>query len=112
MNEIIFWFSNHKVRNYWLDKSIRCLEKHTVSIKYNRIESWIEFLNLKISFKVDFGKEWDCLAGNWDKNQYWVEELFDNIFEEFLFTFIFDNKPFEEIKEWLKFSFSDSLFKF
>lgn len=95
MKEIIFWFSSHKIRNYWLDYAVNSLQRYTVQIKYNKLESWIQFLNLKISFKANTRGEMD-LVGNWDKNQYWVEELFDNNFEEFFFTFIFDNKPFEE----------------
>lgn len=95
MKEIIFWFSNSKTRNYWLDYAITCCKKHTVDIKYHRMESWIKFLNLKISFKVNIDDTQD-LAGNWNKNQYWVEELFDNNFEEFFFTFLFQNKPFDE----------------
>ena len=94
MKEIIFWFSSHRLRNYWLDYVINCLKKHTVNIKYNKIQSWIDFLNLRISFKVNT-RETD-LTGYWDKNQYWVEDLFDNNFEEYFFTFIFDNKPFDK----------------
>lgn len=94
MKEIIFWFSSHRSRNYWLDYAINCLKKHTVIIKYNKIQSWIEFLNLRISFKVNTSET--NLAGYWDKNQYWVEDLFDNNFEEYFFTFIFDNKPFDK----------------
>ena len=94
MKEIIFWFSSHKMRNYWLDYAINCLERYTVSIKYNKLESWIHFLNLKISFKVYEGEK--SLTGQWDKNQYWVEDLFDNDFGEFFFTFIFENEPFKE----------------
>ena len=95
MKEIIFWFNTHNIRNYWFDYSLKCLAEHIVPITYNKLESWIQFLNLKISFKVNFRGDAD-LAGHWDKNQYWVEDLFDNDFEEFFFTFIFDNKPFEE----------------
>lgn len=94
MREIIFWFSSHKIRNYWFDYALACLERYTVPLKYYKLESWIQFLNLKISFKVNYRGEGD-LAGNWDKNQYWVEDLFDNNFEEFFFEFIFQNKPFE-----------------
>lgn len=94
MKEIIFWFSSHRSRNYWLDYAINCLKKYTVIIKYNKIQSWIEFLNLRILFKVNTSET--NLAGYWDKNQYWVEDLFDNNFEEYFFTFIFDNKPFDK----------------
>lgn len=94
MKEIIFWFSNHKIRNYWFDYAINDFKKHTVPIKYNKLGSWIEFFNLKISFKVNDREDLD-LIGLWDKNQYWVEDLFDNNFEEFFYTFIFKNKPFE-----------------
>lgn len=94
MKEIIFWFSTHKIRNYWFDHALDCLENHTVPLEYNKLESWVKFLNLKISFKVNY-REQEDLAGNWDKNQYWVEDLFDNDFEEYFFEFIFANKPFE-----------------
>lgn len=95
MKEIIFWFSNHKIRNYWLDYSLDFLKRYAIGIKYNKLESWMTFINLKIYFKVNDRDERD-LVGHWDKNQYWVEELFDNNFEEFFFSFIFQNKPFEE----------------
>lgn len=94
MKEIIFWFSTHKIRNYWLDYAVNRLQRYTVQIKYNKLESWIQFLNLKISFKVNHRGERD-LVGHWNKNQYWVEDLFDNNFEEYFFEFIFSNKPFE-----------------
>ena len=89
MKEIIFWFSNHRIRNYWLDYAIDYLKKHTVNIKYSKMQSWIDFLNLRILFKVDTRET--NLAGYWDKNQYWVEDLFDNNFEEFFLTFIKEN---------------------
>ena len=94
MKEIIFWFSNHRIRNYWLDYAIDYLKKHTVNIKYSKMQSSIDFLNLRILFKVNTSET--DLAGYWDKNQYWVEDLFDNNFEEYFFTFIFDNKPFDK----------------
>lgn len=89
MKEIIFWFSSHRLRNYWLDYAINCLKKHTVIIKYNKIQSWIEFLNLRILFKVNTSET--NLAGYWDKNQYWVEDLFDNNFECFFRELIKQN---------------------
>lgn len=89
MKEIIFWFSSHRLRNYWLDYAINCLKKHTVIIKYNKIQSWIEFLNLRILFKVNTSET--DLAGYWDKNQYWVEDLFDNNFECFFRELIKQN---------------------
>lgn len=98
MREIIFWFSSHKTRNYWLDYAVNHLKRYTVQIKYNKLESWIQFLNLKISFKINHRGERD-LVGHWNKNQYWVEDLFDNNFEEYFFEFIFANKPFEGEEE-------------
>ena len=89
MKEIIFWFSSHRLRNYWLDYAINCLKKHTVIIKYNKIQSWIDFLNLRILFKVNTSET--DLAGYWDKNQYWVEDLFDNNFECFFRELIKQN---------------------
>lgn len=95
MKEIIFWFDSHQARNYWLDYAIDCLKQYTVETKHSKLKSWIQFFNLKISFKVNNKGEQD-LVGNWDKNQYWVEDLFENDFEEYFFTFVFDNKPFEK----------------
>lgn len=97
MREIIFWFSTHKIRNYWFEYALACLERYAVPLKYYKLESWIQFLNLKISFKVNY-REQEDLSGNWDKNQYWVEDLFDNNFEEYFFEFIFQNKPFEGVE--------------
>ena len=67
MKEIIFWFDNHKIRNYWLDYAIDYLKKHKVNTRETN------------------------LAVYWDINQYWVEDLFDNNFEEFFLTFIKEN---------------------
>lgn len=94
MKEIIFWFSTSKIRDYWFNYALRKLERYSVEIKCNKIARWMKFLNLKITFKADYmwGQE---SAGNWDKNQYWVEDLFDNNFEEFFFELVFQNKPFE-----------------
>ena len=93
MKEIIFWFSNHKIRNYWLDYAIDYCNKRGLHIKYNKINSNIEILGLKILFRVDVTDK-QSLIGNWDKNQYWVEDLFDNNFEEFFITFIKENLSF------------------
>lgn len=101
MKEIIFWFSSHKTRNYWLDYAVDYLKRYIVPLKYNKIESWIDFLNLRILFKANTRGEMD-LAGHWDKNQYWVEDLFDNEFKEFFFTIIFENKPFIEMSDILE----------
>lgn len=91
MKEIIFWFSSHKVRNYWLNYAISYLKAHNIlNMQYSKIESWIKIADLKISFKVNNNGEKD-LIGLWNINQYWVEQLFDNDFEEFFLTFIFDN---------------------
>lgn len=97
MKEIIFWFSSNKIRKYWFDYALSYLEKHTVPIKCNKRDYWLQFLNLKIFFKANNREDLD-LIGLWNVNQYWVEDLFDNNFEEFFFTFVFDNKPFEEEK--------------
>lgn len=95
MKEIIFWFSNHKIMNHWLNYAINYFKDLGLKIEYNKIENWIKFFHLKISFKVNTRGEMD-LTGHWNKNQYWVEDLFDNEFKEFFFTIIFENKPFEE----------------
>lgn len=94
MKEIIFWFSTSKIRDYWFNYALRKLERYSVEIKCNKIARWMKFLNLKITFKVNCNEERD-LIGFWDKNQYWVEELFENDFEEFFFELVFQNKPFE-----------------
>lgn len=93
MREIIFWFNTSKRMNYWLDYAINHCKTLGIMVKYNKVEKWIKFFCLKISFKANTRGEMD-LTGHWDKNQYWVEELFDNNFHEFFFTFIFQNKPF------------------
>lgn len=99
MKEIIFWFTNHQRMNYWLNYAVNFCKDLGLKITYNKIENWIKFFHLKISFKVNARDERD-LIGNWDKNQYWVEDLFDNCFSEFFLTFIFDNKPFvNKLKE-------------
>lgn len=94
MREIIFWFSDNKRKNYWLNYAFNHCKRYTVNVKCNKVESYIIFLNLKISFKVNTNDTTD-LAGRWHIKQYWVEDLFDNNFEEFFFTFIFDNEPFK-----------------
>ena len=53
------------------------------------MQSWIDFLNLRILFKVNTRET--NLAVYLDINQYWVEDLFDNNFEEFFLTFIKEN---------------------
>lgn len=91
MKEIIFWFSNHKIRKYWLDYSIGyCKRVFSFQDYFNRLESWIKIADLKISFKVNDRGDID-LAGYWDKNQYWVEDLFDNNFEEFFKELVKEN---------------------
>ena len=87
--EIIFWFSNHQIKNYWLDYSIVYWGKkfsYDTVFKYNRMKDWIQIGNLKILFKVDLEtipyRAWG------DTNQYWVEELFDNNFEEFFMSIV------------------------
>lgn len=97
MIEIIFWFSSHKIRNYWLDYAIDYCHKKGLDIQCNNIESWIEILEVRILFRVDIADE-QSLAGDWDKNQYWVEDLFDNNFEEFFITFIKKIYHFKEKK--------------
>lgn len=87
--EIIFWFSSHKIKNYWLEYAIHyCKEKfHFNAIWYNRIKDWIQIGNLKILFKVD--DKFHCNGiGLGNVNQYWAEELFDNNFEEFFISII------------------------
>lgn len=90
MKEIIFWFSSHKIRNFWLDYTIMYLKAHFLNTQCNKMENWIRVAGLKILFKVNNNGEND-LVGLWDINQYWVEELFDNDFQEFFLTFVFDN---------------------
>lgn len=101
MKEIIFWFSNHRIMNYWLNYAINYCKDLGLKIEYNKIENWIKFFKLKILFKANTRGEMD-LVGHWDKNQYWVEDLFDNEFKEFFFTIIFENKPFIEMSDILE----------
>ncbi len=102
MKEIIFWFSNHHIKNYWLDYAIEyCKNKFDKAMKYegniiryNRIEDWIQIGDLKILFKVDLGAR--SYIGWGDTNQYWVEELFNNNFEEFFMTCVKENMKNEK----------------
>lgn len=89
MREIIFWFSNHHFKNYWLEYAIDFWGErfaYYVDFHYNKIEDWIQIGDLKILFKVDLGSR--SYIGWGDTNQYWVEELFGNNFEEFFMSII------------------------
>lgn len=89
MKEIIFWFSNYRIKNYWLDYAINFLRKrlnYDVIFRYNRVEDWLKIENLKILFKVD--KDVKSYIGWGDTNQYWVENLFDNNFKEFFMSIV------------------------
>ena len=89
MKEIIFWFSNYKIKNYWLDYTIDFLGKrlsYDSIFRYNRVEDWIQIGDVQILFKVD--KDSKSYIGWGDTNQYWVEELFDNNFEEFFMSIV------------------------
>lgn len=91
MEEIIFWFSNNTIKRYWLEYTIKYCKNITIfCTKYNKLESWIKICDLKIYFKVNYRGDND-LAGNWDKNQYWVEDLFDNNFECFFKELVKEN---------------------
>lgn len=95
MKEIIFWFSKHKIKNYWLNYAIDFWKEHFayyVYFHYNKIEDWIQIGDLKILFKVDEGSK--SYIGWGDTNQYWVEGLFDNNFEDFFMSIVK-----EEIKD-------------
>ena len=95
MKEIIFWFSKHKIKNYWLNYAIDFLGNRFscyADFHYNKIEDWIQIGDLKILFKVDEGSK--PYIGWGDTNQYWVEGLFDNNFEDFFKTIVK-----EEIKD-------------
>lgn len=95
MKEIIFWFSSNEIKKYWFDYALNYFKKHTIHIKYNKMDYWIQFLELKISFKTNSRGDLD-LIGIGDKNQYWVENLFDNNFEEFFMELIFDERELNE----------------
>lgn len=90
MNEIIFWFTNSKIKNYWFQYTIDYLKNKKVPIKSSKTPAYIQIFNIKIFFKVNARGELD-VVGLWNKNQYWVEDLFDNNFEEFFFTLIREN---------------------
>ena len=95
MKKIIFCFSKHKIKNYWLNYAIDFLGKslsYYADFHYNKIEDWIQLGNLKILFKVDENSR--SYIGWGDTNQYWVEGLFDNNFEEFFMSIVK-----EEIKD-------------
>lgn len=89
MKEVIFWFSNHKIKNYWLEYAINFGGDHfsyDTLFRYNRMEDWIQIRDLKIIFKVDKGSKSYIGWGN--TNQYWVENLFDNNFKEFFMSIV------------------------
>jgi len=91
MKEIIFWFSKYDSKNYWYNYTIDyCVDKfrQTLFIKYRKMEDWIQLGSLKILFKVDKGPNSTEHIGIGNINQYWVEELFDNNFEEFFKTIL------------------------
>ena len=92
MKEIIFWFNYYKAKQYWFNYTIGYLKsiKYLKYIRINKVDDWIEFLNLRISFKVNIKGDIDMI-GNWNKNQYWVEDLFDNNFECFFKEIIKEN---------------------
>ena len=91
MNEIIFWFSNGMKKGYWFNYAIRYCKNNTIfNARFNKMESWIKISDLKISFRINYRGDND-LAGNWHKNQYWVEDLFDNNFEVFFRELIKQN---------------------
>lgn len=91
IKEIIFWFSKHTIKNHWLEHAIDFWGKrlsYDAVFKYNRIEDWIQIGDLKILFKVDKGENSTEHIGVGNINQYWVEELFDNNFEEFFMSIV------------------------
>lgn len=92
MKEIIFWFNYCKAKQYWFNYTIEHLKsmKYLKYIRINKVDDWIEFLNLRISFKVNIKGDIDMI-GNWNKNQYWVEDLFYNNFECFFKEIIKEN---------------------
>lgn len=88
MKEIIFWFSNSQRKNYWFKYAVDYLKINTaIDIKSNLVQCSIKFINLKVSFKTNINDSTD-LPGRWDINQYWVEDLFDNNFEEFFMSIV------------------------
>ena len=96
MKEIVFWFSNYKIKNYWFEYTVTyCKKKFDDNIlKYCRIKDEIKIGELKIKFKVDKGPNSTEHIGIRDINQYWVENLFDNNFKEFFMSIVK-----EEIKD-------------
>lgn len=92
MKEIIFWFSNSRIKNYWFNYTMNFLDKHTLPFKCKKYKNEIEITDvLKISFKTSSDNETADLAGRWNINQYWVEDLFDNNFKVFFTDIMFDN---------------------
>lgn len=102
MKEIIFWFSKYASKNYWFDyaagycsnKFQKAMKYDTGILRYSRVEDWIQIGNLKIKFKVDKGEQDPQHFGTGNINQFWVEELFENNFEEFFMSIVK-----EEIKD-------------
>lgn len=94
MKEIIFWFSKYDSKNYWFNyaagycsnKFQKAMKFDTGALRYSRVEDWIQIGDLKILFKVDLGSR--SYIGWGDTNQYWVEALFDNNFEEFFMSIV------------------------
>lgn len=92
MKEIIFWFNFYEAEKYWFNYAIGYLKsiEYLKYVRFSKFEHWIEFLNLRISFKVNIRGDVD-MTSNWDKNQYWVEDLFYNNFECFFKEIIKEN---------------------
>ena len=99
MKKIIFWFSNFRVLNYWFEYTRKNFGER-LNVKYyknygNRNGTITIYDLFEIEFKID--RDRYSHIGIHDINQYWVEELFENNFEEFFYQILGDNS--KEIRE-------------
>lgn len=95
MKKIIFWFNNLKSLNYWFEY-VRKNFGENLHIKYYKNNHIMTIYNIfEIQFKDD--RDIHSHVATHNINQYWVEDLFDNNFEEFFYQILRDN--LEEIEE-------------
>ena len=88
MNEIIFRFTNEQRLRYWFRYVTNFLKDRNSCVKCNIVQKYIELNGIKIWFKID---SHECVVGTYNVNQYWVEDLFDNNFEEFFYQILKEN---------------------
>lgn len=95
MVKLIFWFSSNNRLEYWFEYTRKNFGED-ICVKYNKAKHLLNIRNMyEIYFKND--KDINNHIGIHNTNQYWVEDLFDNNFEEFFYQILRDN--LEEIPE-------------